>query len=72
MQALDLLPGGEGKVIAVRLWELQAMKEWGLQESDWAKLPVMERARYVCAVKLPQWLESLDIHKQSLELNNGR
>lgn len=67
MQALNILPGGEGKVIAIRLWEAQAMREWRLRESEWAMLPVAERARYVCAVKLPDWLGALDLHKQEVE-----
>jgi hypothetical protein len=67
LQALNILPGSEGKVIAVRLWAAQTRAAWGLRESEWAGIPVAERERMISGHKLADWLAALDMHKQAVE-----
>lgn len=55
-------------MIAVRLWAAQTRQAWQCSEEVWAALPVATRALRIVALKLPDWLASLDLHKQEAQL----
>lgn len=42
------------------MWELETINILGWRESAWCRLTLAERARKVCAYKLPGWLQSLE------------
>ena len=52
---------------AIRTWEIQAINNSGFTESEWAELPLDERARRVVAMKLDDWLAYLTSEKQRKE-----
>ncbi len=52
---------------AIRTWEIQAINNSGFTESDWAELPLDERARRVVAMKVDNWLEYLTAEKARKE-----
>ena len=52
---------------AIRTWEIQAINNSGFTESDWAELPLDERARRVVALKIDDWLGYLTMEKQRKE-----
>lgn len=58
--AMDKASGGRGAYNAIRLWENQLANMLGLRDWEYGQLPVEERARRVCAMKLNDWLEFLD------------
>ena len=56
-----------GNYNALRRWEIQALTQSGFTEDDWADLPLDERARRVCDVKIDDWLAYLTAEKQKKE-----
>ena len=52
---------------AIRTWEIQAINQSSFTESEWAELPLDERARRVVAMKLDDWLAYLTAEKQRKE-----
>ena len=56
---------------AIRTWEIQAINNSGFTESDWAELPLDERARRVVALKLDDWLAYLTAEKQRKNKKQG-
>lgn len=40
-----------------------------LSEEEYSRLPVMQRARVICALKLPDWMSSLEIDMSSRKLS---
>lgn len=52
---------------AMRTWEIQAINQSPFTESEWAELPLDERARRVVAMKLDDWLAYLTAEKQRKE-----
>jgi uncharacterized protein YuzE len=46
----EFLEGGNGEVIAIRLWE----------ENEYLKMSKQERARKIVAMKLKSWFEMLE------------
>jgi hypothetical protein len=56
---------------AIRTWEIQAINNSGFTESEWAELPLDERARRVVAMKLDDWLAYLTMEKQRKTKKQG-
>jgi len=56
---------------AIRTWEIQAINNSGFKESEWAELPLDERARRVVALKLDDWLAYLTAEKQRKSKKQG-
>ena len=56
---------------AIRTWEIQAINNSGFKESEWAELPLDERARRVVALKLDDWLAYLTAEKQRKQKKQG-
>jgi len=56
---------------AIRTWEIQAINNSGFTESEWAELPLDERARRVVALKLDDWLAYLTAEKQRKSKKQG-
>jgi hypothetical protein len=56
---------------AIRTWEIQAINNSGFTESEWAELPLDERARRVVALKLDDWLAYLTAEKQRKNKKQG-
>ena len=56
---------------AIRTWEIQAINNSGFTESNWAELPLDERARRVVALKLDDWLAYLTAEKQRKSKKQG-
>jgi hypothetical protein len=53
------------------LWAAQTRQAWQCSEEAWATLPVATRALRIVALKLPDWMGALDLHKQEVEAGNG-
>ena len=62
--AMDSASGGMGSYNAVRLWENQLANVLGLQDWEYAQIPLEERSRRVCAMKLSDWLEFLEFDRR--------
>jgi hypothetical protein len=67
-----ILTGGDeddsgGGYNAIRAWEIQAISKSSFKEDDWAELPLDERARRVCAMKIDDWLTYLTSEKMRKE-----
>ena len=56
----NFLEGGNGEVVAIRLWEVELMIRLRMTEEDYLKLGKGERARKVVAMKLSKWFEMLE------------
>ncbi len=56
---------------AIRTWEIQAINNSGFTETEWAELPLDERARRVVALKLDDWLAYLTAEKQRKTKKQG-
>lgn len=69
--AMAELSGGLGMYDAISLWENQCMLEMKMSEIEYSALPIMERARKVCAMLLPKMMEQLDMDRQKKDLDNG-
>ncbi|MCL4296141.1 MAG: hypothetical protein KJ077_10455 [Anaerolineae bacterium] len=67
-EAMAAVKGGGGEINALPLWELQAMAYFRIDEADWIELPIPRRARMVCTVKLPEWLNILESDRVSREM----
>lgn len=59
--AMDKASAGLGSYNAIRLWENQLANKLGLRDWEYANLPIEERGRRICAMKLPDWLEYLEM-----------
>lgn len=70
--ALKVVEGSPGEYIATKLWELELMIRLQLNEQEYVKIPVEERARMICATKLPQWMEILEGDRQLKEFESKR
>lgn len=55
---------GRAKVWSVRLWETETINTLGWSEAKWCGLSLAERARKVCAHKLPDWLAALEAERE--------
>ena len=63
MDALEAVSGSSGVYNATRAWENLLMIKMGMTESEYASLPLDERARKVGGMMLKDWFESLEIDK---------
>jgi len=52
---------------AMRTWEIQAINASSLKETEWAELPLQERARRICAMKIDEWMAVLTSKKKEAE-----
>lgn len=67
LEALREVEGSPGEFIATKVWELELMTKLQMSEAEYAEIPLMERARKIVAMKLPDWvgiLESERVHKE--------
>lgn len=62
-EAMDKTSAGLGAYNAIRLWENQIANALGLRDYEYAQTALDERARRVCALKLPDWLEMLEVSR---------
>ncbi len=62
--AMDSTSGGLGSYNAIRLWENQLSNLLQIRDWEYAQIPIEERARRVCAMKLPSWLEYLEMSRK--------
>jgi len=65
--ALQEAEGGPGKYDAIRVWEGRLMIEMGMTEAEYSMISLDERARKVCAMMLPKWMEHLEIDRAKKE-----
>lgn len=72
LNALIAISKGDGKVWAVRLWEMETINALGWTEDRWARLPLSERSRKVCAHKLSGWLQALETEKEMSRMRAKR
>jgi hypothetical protein len=56
----EFLEGGNGEVIAIRLWEVELMIRLKMTENEYLKMSKQERARKIVAMKLKSWFEMLE------------
>jgi hypothetical protein len=61
--AMDKTSGGMGAYNALRLWETQLANLLQLRDMEYAMIDLEERSRRVCAMKLNNWLEFLDVDR---------
>jgi hypothetical protein len=66
-EALREAEGSPGKYDAIRVWEGKLMIEMGLTEAQYSMLSLDERARKVCSMMLPKWMEHLEIDRTQKE-----
>ena len=59
--ALNKASGGKGAYDGLRLWENELMISMSMSEMEYSMLPLLERARKVCAQQLPKWLSFLEM-----------
>jgi len=64
LQAMLSIAKGQGKIWAIRLWELETINALGWTESAWCRLSLAERARKVCAYKAGGWLSALETERE--------
>lgn len=62
--AMDSTSGGLGAYNALRLWENQLANILQLRDMEYAMIDLEERSRRICAMKLNDWLEYLDMSRQ--------
>jgi hypothetical protein len=65
--AFNELEPGWSEYAPLRAWEVELMLSLQRTEAEYSAIPVKERARMVAGLKLPQWLRSLEMHKQAEE-----
>jgi hypothetical protein len=61
--AMDKTSGGMGAYNALRLWETQLANLLQLRDLEYAMIDLEERSRRICAMKLNDWLEFLDVDR---------
>lgn len=61
--AMDKTSGGLGAYNALRLWENQLANLLQLSDMQYAMVDLEERSRRICALKLSDWLEYLDMNR---------
>jgi hypothetical protein len=62
--AMDSTSGGMGSYNAIRLWENQLSNILGVRDWEYSQIPIEERSRRVCAMKLSDWLEYLEMSRR--------
>lgn len=67
-EAMAAVPGGGGEFNALPLWELQAMAHFQVDEQRWIEMPIPQRARMVCTVKLPEWMGVLEADRTDRQI----
>ena len=71
-EALGVIEGSPATYEAIRAWEIQLMISLQMDETQYGKLPIKERARKLCALKLPEWINALESHRMMEEMKNKR
>jgi len=63
-EAMKNMPTGNTSIIATRMWAatVRAVNGWSIE--NWAQFSVRERAIMICDLKLPSWLEALEMENQ--------
>lgn len=62
-----MVEGSPATYAAIRAWEIQLMVELNVDEKTYAQIPLKERARKLCAIKLPEWVGILESHRAMKE-----
>jgi len=52
----------------LRAWEVELQMKLGYDAVQYGAMPIPQRARFICAMKLPQWYLSLEQEQDSKEL----
>lgn len=71
-EAMQRVKGGHGQLDAIALWEYQAMIAWRMSEAEYSDLSLRERARRVVAVKLSDWMSTLESDEAIKKQKNNR
>ena len=63
---------GGGKYDVIKLWEIQLMMELsGGNEDSYGLIPVLDRARFICAKRLSDWVSALDMREMRSNARNN-
>jgi hypothetical protein len=68
----DFMRGGNGEVIAIRLWESELMVNMRMTEEEYLEMDRKERARKVVAMKLRGWFDLLEYEVSRHKRENKR
>jgi hypothetical protein len=72
LEALATVSGGLSEYAAIRMWENELMIAMRLGESEYALMPLMERARKIGALKAKDWFGILESERQRAEMEARR